>query len=122
MEVAIFVPSAPDFDARAVQDAAVYTYDSAPCLVSLIEERPYATAVLVSDGLAAGTESVVAAAIRLRGQPVIEVRAGRWDGVSPSPLSAACRGVISGFGVAGVTAAAHLLASEAATSTDQAAG
>lgn len=35
----------------------------------------------------------------------IAVLARKWDGFEPVPLAAACRGIISGFGVAGVTAA-----------------
>ncbi len=44
-----------------------------------------------------------------RSSRCIEVRAERWDGHSPSPLSAACRGVISGFGLNGIHAAVKLL-------------
>lgn len=67
-------------------------------------------AVLCSDGFREGWLEPVAAAIRERGAPVIEVRSERWDGVTQSPVSAACRGVISGFGARGVTAAAGVLA------------
>jgi len=48
-------------------------------------------------------------AVIASGRPCIEVRAERWDGRTPSPLSAACNGVISGFGVSGVRAACALL-------------
>ena len=39
----------------------------------------------------------------------IEVRSARWDGTSPSPLSAACRGVISGFGTRAIATAVSLV-------------
>jgi 3-dehydroquinate dehydratase len=65
--------------------------------------------VVWSEGLAAGEEAEVAAAVRSLGADCIEVRPERWDGESPSGLSAACRGVISGFGVNGVRAAVAVL-------------
>jgi len=66
-------------------------------------------AVVVSDGFPPPALNALAAAARQAVVPVIEVRAERWDGQSPSPLSAACRGVISGFGDAGIRAAVELL-------------
>lgn len=69
-------------------------------------------AVLVSDGFHAAGIELAAEAARSCGRPVIEVRRERWDGHSPSPLSGACRGVISGFGTDGVRAAVELLWSE----------
>ena len=67
-------------------------------------------AVLWSDRLSQSDLPTVAAAVRLRQAPVIEVRAARWDGETPSSLSAACRGVISGFAEAGIGAAVRLAA------------
>ena len=69
--------------------------------------------VLCGDGLAEKDALGLAALIRELGRTAIEVRGEPWDGVSASPLSAACRGVISGFGLAGVRAAAALLLREA---------
>ncbi len=69
--------------------------------------------VLCSDGLPRPDADALAVLIRELGRTVIEVRGERWDGASPSPLSAACRGVISGFGLAGVRAAVALLQREA---------
>jgi len=71
-------------------------------------------AVLLSDGLDEAGQQTVAAAVRASGRPVVEVRGVRWDGETQSPLSAACRGVISGFGNAGVAAAVALIEREAA--------
>ncbi len=66
-------------------------------------------AVLWSDGIAVASLETAATEVRRRTDAVIEVRGGRWDGETFSPLSAACRGVISGFGAGGVTAAVELL-------------
>ncbi len=68
----------------------------------------FAAAVLVSDGLAGQELAAAAEAVRQCGRPVIEVRSERWDGTTRSPLSAACRGVISGFGPAGLGTAVSL--------------
>ncbi len=64
-------------------------------------------AVILSDALH-DPDGVVASAVRNSGRPCIEVRSQRWDGETPSPLAAACRGVVAGFGVAGVIAATKL--------------
>jgi hypothetical protein len=69
-----------------------------------------APAVLVTDGLDQEDLDSLASVIRERGGPCIEVRSARWDGETQSPVSAACRGVISGFGANGVRRAAELLA------------
>jgi hypothetical protein len=54
--------------------------------------------ILLSDGLAPENHPRVAAAIRAAGATVIEVQSLRWDGETHSELTAACRGVIAGFG------------------------
>lgn len=66
-------------------------------------------AVIWSDAVDEDAVDAVAAAVRDHGAACIEVRAERWDGASFSPLSAACRGVISGFGAAGILPAVKLL-------------
>lgn len=71
-------------------------------------------AVLVSDPLRGDGLSAVAEAVSRCAYRVIEVRTLGWDGVTESVLSAACRGVISGFGLAGVPAAVALLQRESA--------
>jgi 3-dehydroquinate dehydratase len=53
-------------------------------------------------------------AIRAAGAQVVEVRFTRWDGEEHSEVSAACRGVIAGFGMEGVAAAVGLLVQEIA--------
>lgn len=69
--------------------------------------------VILSDGITAGIEARLAAIITDRGLVAIEVRSERWNGETPSVLSAACRGVISGFGLNGVPAAVAVLAATA---------
>lgn len=66
-------------------------------------------AVLWSDGLFQDDPTDLAATVRGRSAATIEVRSHRWDGLTPSRLSEACRGVISGFGPGGVTRAVELL-------------
>lgn len=67
-------------------------------------------AVILTDTLDAAAQETIAGALRDHTRPCIEVRSARWDGVSPSPLSAACRGVISGFGTNALATAAALVA------------
>lgn len=69
-----------------------------------------APAVVVTDGLDAEDLDSLTNAIRERGAPCIEVRMVRWDGETQSPVSGACRGVVSGFGMDGVGRAVELLA------------
>lgn len=64
-------------------------------------------AVLCVDGL--GGEAEIAEAVAAADGSVIQVEQEAWDGQAHSPVSAACRGVIAGFGIAGVSAAVALL-------------
>jgi len=68
-----------------------------------------APAVLVTDGLDAEDLDTLAAALKGRGGPCVEVRLSGWDGETHSPVSAVCRGVISGFGADGVLRAVEFL-------------
>ena len=61
--------------------------------------------VLVSDSIAHAELPRIARAVHDSGTPCIEVRSEPWDGTTFSPLSAACRGVISGFGLAAIAQA-----------------
>jgi len=70
---------------------------------------PFDAAIILSDGLPGANLAIVAAAVSSCGRPVIEVRSEHWDGATHSPLSAACRGVISGFGLAGIGEAIRAL-------------
>ena len=102
-------------DGRPVEgipgEVAIVLLPGASELVSVMAH--YDAAVLVSDRFTADEIAQIAGAIATLGKPVIEVRSTRWDGESPSPLSAACRGVIAGFGDAGAAAAVRLLQTQA---------
>jgi len=71
-----------------------------------------APAVLVTDSLDPEDLDSLAAAVRERQGPSIEVRFAGWDGVTQSPVSGVCRGVISGFGADGIRRAAEFLSSQ----------
>jgi 3-dehydroquinate dehydratase len=72
----------------------------------------YDGAVFVSDGIPADRLAVVAGSVRGAGYPVIEVQSHPWRGEEHSPLTAACRGVIAGFGAHGIRAALEILAEQ----------
>lgn len=63
--------------------------------------------VLCTDGPAGQAE--IAEAVAAVGGSVVHVERDAWDGEARSPVSAACRGVIAGFGTAGVGAAVAIL-------------
>ena len=63
--------------------------------------------VLCIDGLP--DAEVIAGAVRTIEATVILVELGSWDGETHSPVSAACTGVVAGFGIAGLSAAVALL-------------
>jgi hypothetical protein len=65
--------------------------------------------VVITDALPHGELPRVAETITSSGAPCIEVRSEAWDGTTFSPVSAACRGVISGFGLGGVAQAVDVL-------------
>jgi hypothetical protein len=106
---------APASVAGALQGASaeVRAYHTAPEAAAALQSPGWEAAVLLSDGIPPGDDVAVATVVRAAGRPVIEVRRERWDGDTWSPLSAACRGVIAGFGLAGVGAAIGVAAGEA---------
>ena len=71
-----------------------------------------APAVLVTDGLDAEDLDSLAAALRDRTGPCIEVRLSGWDGETHSPVSGVCKGVLSGFGANGVQRAVEYLSAQ----------
>jgi 3-dehydroquinate dehydratase len=83
--------------------AAILPYGTVEDLVAALAQ-PHDAAVIVTDALPEASLEPVAAAIRASAKPCIEVRSERWDGESFSAVSAACRGVISGFGADGLLA------------------
>lgn len=83
------------------EGAALAPYTTAEEVVAALRGE-FSVAVLVSDALPADHLDEVARAVRAARAPVVEVQSARWDGESHSPVSAACRGVIAGFGLSGV--------------------
>jgi len=105
--VLVLVPAG--FDPGSLPPGAtVHTYDGVSTAVAALRATD-APAVICSDALSGDDLALVAAAVGHRAGQCIEVRSTRWDGEAHSPLAAACRGVISGFGAAGVRRAAALL-------------
>lgn len=103
---------APDSVARKLadfdDDVIIVRYRSAPEAIGEFAGSAGAV-IIVSDGLHPEDLPAVAEAVRASTKPCIEVRGGGWDGTTFSPLSAACRGVVSGFGPAAVARAVELL-------------
>jgi 3-dehydroquinate dehydratase len=108
-DVLVLAPAAAAIPPETRRALRIARYRDARDLASALEGS-FSAAVLWSDGLSGDDLGIAAEAVRTAGRPVVEVQARRWDGFSHSPLSAACKGVISGFGVAGIVAAAKLLA------------
>jgi hypothetical protein len=64
-----------------------------------------ASMVVVLDGLEADEVAALETLLGAEERRSIAVLMGRWNGFAALPLVAACRGIISGFGMAGVEAA-----------------
>lgn len=88
-------------------DAIVVRCADAADMVRAIQTHP--AAVLLSDGLAEDDALLVAAAIHESGATVVEVNVHRWDGETHSRLTATCKGVIAGFGLAAIPRALEAL-------------
>lgn len=107
---AVLVLIPPGLDAGALPPgASPLRLTAVSAALDALHSSP-APAVICTDTLAAEDLPRLAHAIRERAAPCIEVRSGPWDGESTSPVAAACRGVISGFGTGGLQRAAALLA------------
>ncbi len=111
MTVLLLVPAGFPVPPQLWERAAILPCGSAEDLAAALAQ-PHDAAVIVTDALPDFSLEGVAAAIRASSKPCVEVRSERWDGESFSPVSAACRGVISGFGASGLLAAATLVESE----------
>jgi len=79
-------------------------YEPAPDLDALADALRAATGpvILWSDGIEGEALRSIAEAVRGLSVEVIEVNSRGSDGLRASPLSGACRGVISGFGANGI--------------------
>ena len=107
MDVALLVPADRLLEVGHLPGTVVLTYGNALDLVVTLRATAN-PAVIWSDDVDEESLEAVAAAVRDRAGACIEVRGKGWDGQTLSPLSAACRGVISGFGAGGVAAAVGL--------------
>ena len=107
--IAVFVPLECGEVPDGLGEVTVAGYESQRQLCALMAEMPGVQAVIVSMEFTDEEQGWIADAIRIVNITAIEVRCDRWDGFTPSRLSAACRGVISGFGMAGVPAALAIL-------------
>ncbi len=112
MEILVIVPQEIAHDAITDPSVKVRGYRTFQDVLAALG-TPADAAVLLSDLLDEQHGMIVAGAIRQSGRPTVEVRSERWDGQAFSPVSAACRGVISGFGLGGISAAVALLRREA---------
>ncbi|MFN0095744.1 MAG: hypothetical protein ACKVVT_13330 [Dehalococcoidia bacterium] len=113
MEILVIVPQEIAHDAVSDPAVKVRGYRTFQDVLAALG-APADAVVLLSDLVPETNRMIIAGAVKQGGRPVIEVRSERWDGESDSPLSAACRGVISGFGLAGIEAAVALLRRERA--------
>jgi hypothetical protein len=109
--ILVLVPTGFAVPPQLWERAAILPYGPAEDLVAALAQ-PHDAAVIVTDALPEASFEPVAAAIRASAKPCIEVRSKRWDGESFSLVSAACRGVISGFGADGLLAAVGVVAAE----------
>jgi 3-dehydroquinate dehydratase len=107
-DVLVLIPAAESGNLPQIDGAVLVPYTTTLDVVVSLKGSDLA-AVVCTDGIADEEAESVATAIRERAAPCVEVRLGPWDGESHSPVSAVCRGVISGFGVAGVVRAVELL-------------
>ncbi len=111
--IMLLVPLALGVPPGAAERAVVVRYTTVADIQAALASGA-GPVILRSDGLDDSSVTAAAHAVRAAAMTVIEVRSERWDGASYSELSAACRGVISGFGADGILAALALLEREAA--------
>ena len=107
-QVLILIPAAEAASLPHVEGAVLVPFTTTLDVVVSLKASPL-PAILCTDTIPAEEADAVVTALRDRPAACIEVRLAPWDGESHSPISAACRGVIAGFGVVGVVRAAELL-------------
>jgi hypothetical protein len=109
MSVLVLVPAeALDDDVAVAAGCSLMPWRTGDDIISALH-GDFEAAVLVSDGLESEELGLVIQAVPASGKPMVEVRSGQWDGFSPMPLAAVCKGVVTGFGLAGAWAAAQAL-------------
>ena len=108
-EVLVLIPASEAPSLPQIDGAVLVPFTSTLDVVVSLKASPL-PAVICTDTIPPDEGESVVTAIRDRAGSCVEVRLAPWDGESHSPISAACRGVISGFGVQGVVRAVELLA------------
>ncbi|MEP7215303.1 MAG: hypothetical protein ABI782_03570 [Anaerolineaceae bacterium] len=103
----MLVPATRLLEIGHIPGTVTLTYGNALDLVVTLRATAN-PAVIWSDDVDEESLEAVAAAVRDRQGICIEVRSTAWDGETFSPLSAACLGVISGFGARALAAAVGL--------------
>lgn len=89
--------------------AEVHRYSSPLDIPGLLSSSPL-PAILVCDGIGPAHAARVADAVRAHPAPVIAISSQPWDGETPDPIAAACRGIVAGFGYGAVGRLLALLA------------
>jgi len=107
-QVLILIPAAEAATLPQIEGAVLVPFTTTLDVVVSLKASPL-PAILCTDTIPAEEADAVVTALRDRPSPCVEIRLAPWDGESHSPISAVSRGVISGFGVAGVRRAAELL-------------
>ncbi len=87
--------------------------DSAHLAVLIAGLPASSPVVLYHDGLTDREQARITGTLGAQSLDVIEVRGPGWDGFESTPLSSACRAVISGFGTAGIAQAVSALSQPA---------
>lgn len=106
--VLVLVPADAPAD-LAWPGAEVHRYSSPLDIPGLLSSCPL-PAILVCDGIGPAHAARVADAVRAHGAPVVAVSSQPWDGETPDPIAAACRGIVAGFGYAAVARLLPLIA------------
>jgi hypothetical protein len=88
--------------------AEVHRYSSALDIPGLLATCPM-PAILVRDGIPPDHADRIAEVIRAHPAPVIAVAKAPWDGETPDPIAAACRGIVAGFGLRAIDRLLELL-------------
>jgi hypothetical protein len=89
--------------------AELHRYRSALDIPGILRSSPL-PAILIRDRVEHAHAAKVAEALRAHPAPVIAVSTAPWDGETPDPIAAACRGIVAGFGYGAVGRLLEVLA------------
>lgn len=94
--VLVILPAGAPAD-LAWPGAEVHRYRSPLDIPGILRGSPL-PAILVRDHIEAAHAAPVVEALRAHPAPVVAVSTTPWDGETPDPIAAACRGIVAGFG------------------------